>query len=126
MSSEDLHDVTGNRPCDRVGSAPASPSPPDLPPSANGVLPPASVDQNGEIARSFLRRQPARIVAGRIEGGYTSAFEVICCDCGDNPDLDYSEIPPRLQQIRGPYPLHEGLTAYEKHLAIDYLMAGAR
>jgi hypothetical protein len=118
--------MTGNHPGDRASSEPASPSPPDLPPSANGVLPPASVDQNGEIPRSFLRRQPARIVAGRIEGGYTSAFEVIRCDCGDNPDLDCSEISPWVQQIRWPYPLHEGLTAYEQHLAIDYLMAGAR
>jgi hypothetical protein len=42
---------------------------------------PELVDQNGQIGRSFLRRQPAHIVTGRIEGGYTSAFEVICCDC---------------------------------------------
>lgn len=36
-----------------------------------------------------LRRQPARIVAGQAEGGYTDAFEIICCDCGDHPDRDY-------------------------------------
>jgi hypothetical protein len=60
----------------------------------------------------------ARLVEGRIEGGYTSVFEVICCDCGDDPDLDYSEISPRLQRLRGPYPLLEGFTAYEAHLAL--------
>ena len=32
-----------------------------------------------------LRRMPIRIVAGRQEGGYTDAFEIVCCDCGDDP-----------------------------------------
>jgi hypothetical protein len=65
-----------------------------------------------------LRRQPVRIVEGRIEGGYTSVVEIVCSDCGDNPHLDYCEISPRLQRLRGPYPLHEGLAAYEAHLAM--------
>jgi hypothetical protein len=73
------------------------------------------VDQNGEIARSFLRRQPVRIVGGRVQGGWTSAFELICCDCGDNPYLGYSEISPRLQRLRGPYTVREGFAAYEEH-----------
>ena len=38
-----------------------------------------------------LRRQPARIVAGKAEGGYTNVFEIICCRCGDDPDRDYHE-----------------------------------
>jgi len=63
-----------------------------------------------------LRRRPARIVAGRAEGGYTDVFEIICCDCGDNPDLDYRDVPPRLQRIRGPYPIAAGVAAYEQHL----------
>ena len=53
---------------------------------------------------------------GRFDGGYTDVFELICPGCGDNPYLDYSEIPPWLQQIRGPYPLEAGLAAYENHL----------
>ena len=53
-----------------------------------------------------------------MDGGYTSAFELICCECGDHPDLDYSEISPRLQRIRGPYTMRAGLAAYEKHLAL--------
>ena len=56
------------------------------------------------------------IVDGRMEGGYTDAFELICGQCGDHPYLDYSEIPPWLQQIRGPYTLEAGLAAYENHL----------
>ena len=50
-----------------------------------------------------LRRQPVRLVAGRPEGGYTDAYELICCDCGDDPDLDYRDVSPGLQRIRGPY-----------------------
>jgi hypothetical protein len=63
-----------------------------------------------------LRRQPARIVDGRVDGGYTSAFEIICCDCGDHPDLDYRDVSPELQRIRGPYPIVAGVAAYEEHL----------
>ena len=59
-----------------------------------------------------LRRQPA----GGAEGGYTDAFEIICCDCGDHPDLDYGEVSPELQRIRGPYPIALGIAAYEQHL----------
>jgi hypothetical protein len=53
-----------------------------------------------------------------VEGGYTDAFELICCECGDHRDLDYSEISPRLQRIRGPYTMRAGLAAYEKHLGL--------
>jgi hypothetical protein len=49
-----------------------------------------------------LRRQSARMVDGQPQGGYTDAFELIGCDCGDDPDLDYRDVPPLLQQIRGP------------------------
>jgi hypothetical protein len=63
-----------------------------------------------------LRRQATRIVAGQAEGGYTDAFEIICCDCGDHPDLDYAEVSPELQRIRGPYPIALGVTAYYQHL----------
>ena len=63
-----------------------------------------------------LRRQATRIVAGQAQGGYTDAFEIICCDCGDRPDLDYDEVSSDLQRIRGPYPIALGITAYERHL----------
>ena len=63
-----------------------------------------------------LRRQPVRVVAGQAEGGYTNMFEIICCDCGDNPDLDYLKVSRMLQRIRGPYPIAAGVAAYERHL----------
>jgi hypothetical protein len=63
-----------------------------------------------------LRRQPVRVVDGQVEGGYTDVFELICCDCGDHPDLDYRDISPEFQRIRGPYPIVAGVAAYGEHL----------
>ena len=73
--------------------------------------------ESGQDWTVVLRRQPTRLVAGRAEGGYTDAFEIICCDCGDHPDRDYGEVSPELQRIRGPYLLRVGIAAYEKHVA---------
>jgi hypothetical protein len=78
------------------------------------TLPPAGQPGHGRTA--FLRRQPARIADGRPEGGYTGLFELICPGCGDHPYLDYPEIPPRLQWLRGPRTLQAALVAYDKHL----------
>ena len=63
-----------------------------------------------------MRRQPVRIVDGRVQGGYTGVFELICPGCGDNPYVDYSEIPPQLQWLRGPLTLEAALEAYDEHL----------
>ena len=63
-----------------------------------------------------LRRQPARIVEGQPEGGYSGMFEIVCCYCGDHPDLDYREVSPQLRRIRGPYQIAAGVAAYENHL----------
>jgi hypothetical protein len=141
MSSADAYDLTGGRLGDRASSVPVPPGvisqiglreaeaevvPPDLT-DVESVLrtvaeltgmPSGIADHNGETARVVLRRQPGRIAEGRIEDGYTSVFEVVCSDCGDNLHLDYSEISPRLQRLRGPYPLPEGVMAYEAHLAM--------
>lgn len=66
-----------------------------------------------------VRRQPPRIVEGRKEGGYRDAFEVICCDCGDHPYRDYSEISLSLQRIRGPYAtMAAALAAYDRHVGL--------
>jgi hypothetical protein len=65
-----------------------------------------------------LRRQPARIVDGRADAPYTDAFEIICCSCGDDPGLDYFAVSPRLQLVRGPYSIAEGVAAYEAHLRL--------
>ena len=73
-------------------------------------------DQPGLGWTVVLRRQPVRMVAGRPEGGYTDAFEIVCCDCGDHPDLDYSEVSPELKRIRGPYLIADGVAAYAAHV----------
>jgi hypothetical protein len=66
---------------------------------------------------AVLRRQPC---SGKAppHGGGTGLFELICGDCGDHPYLDYSEIPARLQRLRGPRTLRAALAAYETHLGL--------
>jgi hypothetical protein len=76
----------------------------------------AGRDQPGDGWTVVLRRQPARMVQGRAEGGHTNLFEIISCDCGDHPGQEYSEVAPGLRRIRGPYPIADGVAAYEKHL----------
>jgi hypothetical protein len=55
---------------------------------------------------------------GRPEGGYTDDYELVCCDCGDDPDLDYRDVSPRLQRIRGPYGFPAGIAAYGQHVRL--------
>ena len=79
----------------------------------------------GELGHGFgaiLRRyQPARSrIAGR-NANHAAQFELICFDCGDNPGLDYSQVSPRLQQIRGPRTMETAWTAYERHLGLAQL-----
>jgi hypothetical protein len=62
-----------------------------------------------------LRRQRAGLVEGCPEGGYTDVYELICCGCGDDPDLDYRDVSLDLQRIRGPYGLSAGIEAYGQH-----------
>ena len=73
-------------------------------------------DQAGLGWTVVLRRQPVRIVEGWQEGGYTDVYELVCCDCGDHPGLDYREVPAELQRIRGPYRFAEGVAAYQLHI----------
>jgi hypothetical protein len=103
-------------------AAPSTPRPRDrrdpwlrIEPDGAVMLPLAGQPGHGRTA--FVRRQPDRIVDGRFEGGYTGLYEVICPGCGDHPYLDFAEIPPRLQRLRGPRPLEAALAAYDKHLA---------
>ena len=45
--------------------------------------------------------------------------EVVCCDCGDHPYWDYSEISLSPQRIRGPYTTTAAvLAAYDQHLGL--------
>jgi hypothetical protein len=76
--------------------------------------------QLGHGVTAIIRRQPVRIVDGRREGGYGDAFEVVCCDRGDHPFWDYSEISGSLERIRGPYTttMAAALAAYEQRLGL--------
>jgi hypothetical protein len=73
--------------------------------------------QPGHGRTASLRRQSVWM-AGERKARYTGAYEVICRDCGDHPYLGYSEIPLRLQRIRGPYTLGAGVAAYAEHLGL--------
>ena len=75
----------------------------------------ATCDRRVDGWTMVLRRQPVRMVEGRAEGAYTDVFELICCDCGDDPGLDYREVSPRLQLVRGSYPIAAGVAAYGQH-----------
>jgi hypothetical protein len=57
-------------------------------------------------------------VEGQAERGCTSVFELIGGDFDDHPDPDYSEVSPRLQRIRGPYPIGDGIAVYERHVRL--------
>ena len=91
---------------------------PWLRPDRPGIRVSPQAGQPGHGCSAVLRSQPVLMVDGRMECARAGAFELICCECGDNPYLDYSQISPRLQQIRGPYTIAEGLTAYEQHLGL--------
>jgi hypothetical protein len=75
-----------------------------------------TLDRPGHGWTVVLGRQPVRLIEGEPEGGYTDAFEIICCHCGDDPDLDYRDVSSEMQQIRGPYPIAAGVAAYKKHV----------
>lgn len=86
---------------------------------AGDVMTVPAAGQPGHGITASLRRQPVRIVEGRKAGGYRDAFEVVCCDCGDHPYWDYSEISLSLQRIRGPYTtMAAALAAYDRHLGL--------
>lgn len=92
---------------------------------AAGMITPPLASEPGHGGTAVLRRQPVSIADGRAERRYTGAFELICCECGDNPYLDYSQVSPRLQQLRGPYTIMAGLAAYEQHLGLPVFDSSA-
>jgi len=75
--------------------------------------------QPGHGRTAFVRRRPVRIVDGRMEGGYTDAYELICPSCGDHPYVDFVDVPAQLQWLRGPYALAAALAAYDEHLGLS-------
>ena len=85
---------------------------------AAGFITSPLAGEPGHGCTAVLRRHPVQVVDGQAERGYTDAFELICCECGDNPYLDYSQISPLQQRLRGPHTIAAGLAAYERHLGL--------
>ncbi len=75
----------------------------------------ATREQPGDGWTAVLRRQPG-MVEGRPEGGYSDLFDTVCCDCGDHPYLDCSEVSLEFQRVRKPYPIADGISAHLEHL----------
>jgi len=123
MSAGACHVVTGirsaSRPQDvRVGRGRPARDPRGSAEAGDVITVPLA-GQPGHGITASIRRQPARIVQGRKKGGSRDAFEVICCDCGDHPYRDYSEISLSPQRIRGPYTtMAAALVAYDQHLGL--------
>ncbi len=62
-----------------------------------------------------LRRQPTSDADGSLRDDGTEEYELICRDCGDDPQLSYREVSAELQQVRGPYQLKAGIEAFVEH-----------
>ena len=76
---------------------------------------------------AILRAQPARMIDGHVDGGYTGQYEVICPACGDDPNLSYQQVPRDLQQLRGPSEsLASGLAAFHLHIGLVEASASNR
>lgn len=87
--------------------------------AAGGVMAVPVAGQRGHGIAASIRCQPVLFAEGPGEGGFRDAFEVVCGDCGDDLYWDYSEIPPSLQRIRGPYAtVAAALAAYDQHLGL--------
>lgn len=120
MSREDLGYVTGSQSVTHSDGAHLTPGPRHTrdprpgPDGAAGAIPAASQPGHGRTAS--LRLQPTCLAEGLMKDGSTAVYEVICRDCGDYPHLGYSDVSPRLQQIRGPYTMAAGLAAFLAHL----------
>ena len=65
-----------------------------------------------------MRRWLVRIIEGQPDVGCTDVRELIDCDCGGHPDLDYRQVSPGLQQIRRPFPPAAWVAAHETHVSL--------
>jgi hypothetical protein len=93
-------------------------SPPDFKVTFHEGAIPVGMPGHGRGLTS-ARLQPVRLVDGYVQGGYTDKWEVICYDCGDDHNMNYDELPPQLQAIRGPYDTRDvAIVAVEEHIGI--------
>ena len=63
----------------------------------------------------ILRRQEGS-AALTLQPDGPRRYEVICTECGDDPDRAYPDVPSEFQRLRGPYLLGAAISAYEQHL----------
>jgi hypothetical protein len=66
---------------------------------------------------ALVRRRPVHLVDGRVEGRDIGACEFICLSCRDDLDLDFGEVWPRLQRLRGPGTVAASPAAYDERLS---------
>jgi hypothetical protein len=64
------------------------------------------------------------IVDGQRTDGHSGASGLICCECGDNPYLDYSAACPHPQKIRGPCAIGGRRDAYGQHPGLPSQASG--
>lgn len=74
--------------------------------------------QPGNHWTGVLRRWLVRMIEGQPDVGCTVVRELIYCDCGGHPDLDYRRVSPGLQQIRRPFPAAAWVAAHETHVSL--------
>ncbi len=122
MSDPDT--ITGTRPAARPVSVsvprPQNRADPRLRPGSDVDRAVPLAGQPGHGSRAVLRLQLAYIVDGQIHRGDNDVYEFVCPGCGDDPDLEYFEVPPGLQRLRGPRTLEESVAAYGRHLGIPW------
>jgi len=80
----------------------------------------------GQDWRATLRRQKARAVNGQPDGGYTSTFEIVCRDCGDDPGVGLPGRPAPPAAHPRPVPDRDRRHAYQAHLAWYEELTSAR
>jgi hypothetical protein len=73
---------------------------------------------------AVARSQPAGIAGGQLADGHGGAPGLICCECGGNRYLGYSQACPCWQKIRGPCAISEGRAAYGQHPGLPSRASG--
>lgn len=108
----------------RDGAAPGAPVAAMSSPGQSPARPLASagvVDHT--VGAAFIREQPVHHAHAGGDQHHKAArsgrYEIICIACGDNPDREYTEVPPDIQHVRGPYPtVDDARHALRQHLKL--------
>jgi hypothetical protein len=124
--------VTGTGLASRSGAVPAprgphEPRDPWLRIGPEGAVPLPPPRQPGHGRTASLRRQPVRIVDGRMEGGYTDTFELICPGCEwRGPQVLPDEHSGSASRLHGSREVLDVVLSVRGHLPYARSAAGAR